>query len=139
MEWINMRTAPFLFADFEPGAMLGEHAAVYDAELVRQWRLVFAADGDPSWLATEAAGISVALLMRSYLAVVSPRPPGNIHAGQKLRFASLPKPGENVQTRIACIGKEIRRERRYVELDAVAKGEAGRALYAGRLLLVWAK
>jgi len=70
--------------------------------------------------------------------VTSPRPPGNVHARQRLQFDSLPRQGETVSTRVWCAGKEIKRERRYVDIGVRAAGERERPLFEGRLTLVWA-
>jgi hypothetical protein len=129
------RAAPYLFDDFVPGCMLGEATCTYDDAMAAGWRSIFGADGPPG---LEAAGVALALMMRGYLSVVAPRPPGNVHASQRLHLSALPRPGEQVRTRVACAGKEIRRERRYVDIDVSATGTDQRPLFAGRLTLVWA-
>ena len=49
-------------------------------------------------------------MMRAYLNVVTPRPPGNIHARQVLAVQALPQAGELVRSSIRCLGKEMRRD-----------------------------
>ncbi|MFQ6690572.1 hypothetical protein OMF49_17415, partial [Bordetella pertussis] len=83
-------------------------------------------------------GLTVALMIRAYLNVVTPRPPGNIHAQQILSIDGLPGVGETVRSRIRCLGKEIRRERRYLQLEVSGVGERERNLYTGRMNLIWA-
>ena len=46
--------------------------------------------------------------------------------------------GEVIRTTLSCLSKELRRERRYVELQATGRGDDGRALFDGRLSLIWA-
>ena len=75
-------------------------------------------------------------MMRGFLTVVAPRPPGNVHARQQLKLAALPREGEVIRTTITCVNKELRRERRYVELQALGTGDGGRPIYDGRLTLI---
>lgn len=125
----------FLFDDFVPGVELGQALGVYDESMALAWRRLFGQAAAPG---AEAAGIAVALMMRGYLSVVSPRPPGNVHVGQGLRLHALPQAGEQVRTVLACAGKEIKRERRFVEFSATATGQHERPLFDGHLTLLWA-
>ena len=125
---------PLLFDDFVVGAEIGTHVASYDDETTAVWRAIF---GTQQPEGAESAGIAVALMMRSYLAV-TPRPPGNVHVRQRLRFKSLARPGETVRSVVSCVGKEIKRERGHVDIAVRAVGEQERPLYEGRLTLVWA-
>lgn len=129
-----MKLTPWLFADFVPGTEIGIHDALYDEALAAGWRKIFPTSQPDG---AEGAGIAVALMMRSYLAV-TPRPPGNIHARQRLRLESLPRLGEMVHTVVSCADKEIRRGRRYVEFAVRGVGVRGRLLFEGQLTLVWA-
>ena len=129
------RPQPFLFDDLVPGVELGQAIGVYDESMTFAWRRLFGQSTAPG---AEAAGIAVALMMRGYLSVVSPRPPGNVHVGQGLRLHALPQAGEQVRTVLACTSKEIRRERRFVEFSATATGQNERPLFDGQLTLVWA-
>lgn len=131
----------YLYDGFEPGIQIGTHVEVYEESLSRRWREIFEpsqpmAPAAPA--SAEPAGIAVAMMMRSYLGVVTPRPPGNVHARQRMSFSALPVHGEVVRTVVSCAGKELRRGRRYVELDVLATGHLDRPLFSGRLTLVWA-
>lgn len=129
---------PLRYDDFEPGRVLGETSEPLDDAMARRWRQLFDADGAaPS--AAEGASLALILMMRAYCRVVSPRPPGNVHARQGFALAALPRAGETVRTVVRCTGKEIKRERRYVELETTGTGDAGRALFNGRMTLVWAR
>lgn len=130
-----MKAGPILFDDFVVGAELGTHQADYDDKAATAWRAIF---GSSQPEGAEGAGVAIALMMRSYLAVATPRPPGNVHARQQLALQALPRPGETVRTRVWCAGKEIKRERRYVEIGVQAAGDQQRPLFDGRLTLVWA-
>lgn len=129
-----MKPAPLLFDDFVPGRELGTHVVAYDPAMATHWRAIF---GTQQPEGAENAGIAIALMMRSYMNV-TPRPPGNVHARQRLQVTSLPRAGEEVRSVVSCAGKEIKRGRRYVEFTVRAEGEQGRHLFDGRLTLVWA-
>lgn len=131
----HRRETPFLFDDFSAGALLGSHQMVYDDALVDHWQRIFGSAPMPQ---AQAASLAVVIMMRAFLAVVSPRPPGNIHAKQLLRFSRLPTPGDQITTTIRCRSKDIRRGRRYVELEANACRQGGGFLFQGVLTLVWA-
>ena len=129
-------TQPILWNDFRPGASLGEITQPFDDSLSSAWRGIFgSADaGTPA----EGAGIAVAMMMRGYLNVVTPRPPGNVHARQRFTLEAAPRPGEAIRTVVTCLSKELKRERRYVDLDVRGTGEGGRSIYTGILTLIWA-
>ena len=134
-----MSTAPILFEDFQPGALMGECVQVYDAGQARRWQAIFGsqpedgADGP-----VEGVCMAVVNMMRAYLDVVVPRPPGNVHAKQKLRMRGVPLQGESMRVTVVCAGKEMRRERRYLELQVSGAGEGGRKLFDGLITLIWA-
>ena len=123
---------PVTFDDFVPGAILGEAIETFDPALAAGWQRIFGP------LPADGAAIAVVMMMRAYLAVVAPRPPGNIHARQGFVLAAQPQPGERIRTVVACVGKEMKRGRRHVEFVAVGTGGAGRPIYTGRMNLIWA-
>lgn len=132
---VHREGKPFLFDDFRVDAVLGSHQMVYDDAMVNHWRRIFGSDPMPQ---AQAASLAVVIMMRAFLVVVSPRPPGNIHAKQLLRFSRLPALGDQITTTIRCRSKDIRRGRRYVELEANACRQGGGFLFQGVLTLVWA-
>lgn len=147
------RTSPITFADFVPGTELGRHAEVCTAALAQAWDQIFgqdeeamAADRSPAGVTTatgaacsaRAASIAVAMSMRAFLTVAQPRPPGNVHARERFTLHALPRVGETVQSVIFCEHKEMRRERRYVDLRVEGLGAEGRPLYTGLMSLIWA-
>lgn len=130
-------SAPLLTFDrFQPGAAMGAHTEAIDERILGHWRRLYPWDA-PTGDALPP-GIATVLLMRAYMQALSPRPPGNVHARQSLSLTAAPRLGESVTTAFTCVGKELRRERRYVEVDAVATGDGGRALFSGRMTLIWA-
>lgn len=131
-----MSEQPILWEHLQPGSSLGEITQTFDAALSRAWQDIFGAEdaGGPA----EGAGIAVAMMMRAYLNVVSPRPPGGVHARQRLRLEALPAQGEAIHTTVACRSKELKRERRYVDLEVRGTGEGGRPIYSGLITVIWA-
>lgn len=125
-----------LWEDFQPGQDLGAITQTFDATLSQAWQGIFGSAG--AGTAAEGASIAVAMMMRGYLGVVTPRPPGNVHARQRFTLHASPVQGEAIRTRVTCLGKEMKRERRYVELDVRGTGRDGRAIYDGILTLIWA-
>ena len=127
---------PILWDDFQPGAPLGELTETFEPALAAAWRGIFGHDhaGGPA----EGAGIAVAMMMRGYLGVVTPRPPGNVQARQRFTLDAVPQPGEAIRTVVTCLSKEIKRERRYLDLEVRGTGAGGRAVYSGILSLLWA-
>ena len=135
----SAQAKPILFDDFVPGAVLGEIELPFEHALAQGWQGIFgstpeAGAGGPA----EGASMAVVMMMRAYLGVVTPRPPGNMHARQRLHLSGTPRVGERIRTVMSCEAKEIRRERRYVDLLAVGTGEGERPLFEGRLTLIWA-
>lgn len=129
-------TTPYTYDRFQPGAMLGVWEETMNAELIAQWSELFGAHDSDT--AARSHGLTVACMMRAYLGVVSPRPPGNIHARQKLSIIAPPKVDEAIRNEVWCVGKELRKERRYLTIEVKGDGEGGRPLYTGELSLIWA-
>lgn len=125
-----------LWEDFQPGASLGEITQPFEAALSQAWQGIFGRDGAGG--PAEGAGIAIAMMMRGYLGVVAPRPPGNVQARQRFTLEAVPRPGEAIRTVVTCLSKEIKRERRYLDLEVRGTGTGGRAIYGGILTLIWA-
>ncbi len=134
-----MSAAPILFEDFQPGALMGERVEVYDTAQAQRWQAIFGGQPeDGANGAAEGASMAVVNMMRAYLHAVAPRPPGNVHARQQLRMHGLPQCGESIRVTVHCTHKEMRRERRYVDLRVHGTGRDGRALFDGVISLIWA-
>lgn len=134
-----MSAAPILYEDFVPGALIGERVEVYDAEQARRWQSIFGEEAEAGANgAAEGASMVVIGMMRGYLNVVTPRPPGNVHARQVFRMHGIPQPGESIRIVVRCADKALRRERKYVELTVKGSGANSRALFDAVLTLIWA-
>lgn len=126
---------PLYFDDIEPAVALGTHIDVYDQTMSDRWCYIYAVDAGSH---AEQASISLVLAMRALLSVVVPRPPGNVHARQRMTLCALPVLGEMVRSEVTCIRKEIKRERRYVDFAVKGFGEDGRSLYEAEMSIIWA-
>jgi acyl dehydratase len=124
------------FDDFQPGATMGHATDVVDERILDLWKQLYPWDTVPA--GELAPGLATVLLMRAYMRILTPRPPGNIHARQRMELIAPAKPGEEITTSLQCTGKELKRERRYVEMAARATGIGGRLLFTGRMSLIWA-
>lgn len=124
------------FDSFRPGVSLGCATDAIDGETLASWRQLYPWDAAP--VGELPAGLATVLLMRAYMRILTPRPPGNIHVRQRLELLAGIAPGEAVTTELECAGKELKRERRYVELGCRANGKAGRPLFEGRMSIIWA-
>lgn len=131
-------SSPMLFDDFQPGQALGDHQEVFDQSLAASWRSLFGLAPGRSPHPGELPSLAVALAMRAYLSVVSPRPPGNVHARQQFQMLAMPEVDETIVTSVICVGKEYRRERRYVDIQVEGRGRDARPLFVGEMSLIWA-
>jgi hypothetical protein len=129
-------TRVLTFDAFTPGASMGSATEVIDERVLGLWRRLYPWDA-----ATEGElppGMATVLLMRAYMRILTPRPPGNIHARQHMELISPARLGEEVTTSMVCAGKELKRERRYVEMASRSTGADARLLFTGRMSLIWA-
>jgi hypothetical protein len=127
------------FDDFRPGHIVGENIENCAVDLSECWQRIFgrhAVDGAQGF--AESASLAVVLMMRAYLHVVSPRPPGNVQTRHRVALTGFPQSGEAVRTVITCLATELKRGHRYVELEARGSGDAGRAIYCGSMTMIWA-
>lgn len=131
--------APILFDDFKPGERIGQTNLAYTAEIASRWAQIFGAPEDDADGPARDAGIATVMMMRGYLSVVAPRPPGNVHARQRILLCERPILDERIRVEVSCTAKEIRRDRRYVELQVDGSGSGGRPLYRGHMTLIWAR
>lgn len=119
----------FTFDRFEPGEVYGEHVWRLSPEAVADWRSLFPDDDTGPLM---PPGMTAAVTMRAYGALISPRPLGNIHGAQTYEMHRLPEIGETLTTTIRCENKEIRKGRRWVYLGIEARDEAGEPVFTGR-------
>lgn len=125
-----------LFADFVPGTRLARVTDRITGEQLAEWAQLYPWDiPEPGYVPT---GLATVLLMRSYHKAIPHRPPGNIHASQKMQALSPIRVGEAVATAVHCQSAAMKRGRRMLELSVEAEGEDGRIVYTGLITLFWA-
>jgi hypothetical protein len=124
-----------LFEGFEIGQVLGAHSLEIGPQVMEGWEQLFpgSASGDEL-----PPGFVAVVTMRSFTSVVAPRPPGNVHGSQRFELSRLPRVGERLDTRVTCVGKEVRRERRWVDFETQTTGEDGSTCFSGRMSIAWA-
>ncbi len=126
-----------VFDAFQPGTTMGHVTERADEALLSRWRMLYPWDVQ---LAGEVpAGVATVLIMRAYMKILAPRPPGNIHARQRVEITALPRVGEEVTTMLRCTGKALRKERRFVDVETRSSGMDGRPLFTGAMTLIWAR
>ena len=134
-----MTSAPagdvWVFDDFHPGARLGDVSIPLDADRMTHWAAIY---GKARTTNHVPAGMLVAAMMEAYLTVVRPRPPGNIHANQKLAFGGTAKPGDRLEAEVRCLNKVLRNERRWITLDVRLRNGAQDVL-RGEITTIWAR
>jgi acyl dehydratase len=124
------------YQDFVPGTVLGRHEEELTPELLRPWQSLFPGTAIAAPL---PHGVSVALVVRAYMAVVQDRPDGNVHTRQRMQFQRGLVPGERVITEVTCTGKALRREWRWVHFRTLTTGQAGDLVCVGEMSMLWAK
>lgn len=124
------------FDNFQPGLVMGRVRERVDDDMLRQCGDIYGA-GAPSVLS--GPELTTIYSMRAYLKVVAPRPPGNIHLRERVAIDDLPERGEEIDTEVSCVSKELRAERRRVVLATRTRGRDGRALFSTEMTLLWAR
>lgn len=129
-------STPLRFADFTPGAHLGEARVVLDPERFARWRALFPTAAQ----AQEAPpGLLMALFMNGFAEAFAPHPDGNIHAGQTLAFTGRSLcAGDGARVSVTCREKEIKRGRNRVRFEARMCNDAGDEIMSGEMLVIWA-
>ena len=128
--------AVLTFDRFVVGKSYGSLTEAPDDALVGHWRRLYPQDDFPPDCAPP--GMATVLMMRAYMHLLSPRPPGNIHARQQMTLGAPIRLGDSVSTQVECIAKELRRERRYVTVRARGTNQHGIPCFDGVLTLIWA-
>lgn len=124
------------FDRFVVGGSFGPSTETPDPALIAAWRRLYPGDQFPDGCFPRA--MATVLMMRAYMQLLAPRPPGNIHAGQKMVLGDPVRIGDAVTTTIVCTDKAMRRERRYVTVRATGVNQEGRMCFEGDLTLIWA-
>ncbi|GHF65343.1 hypothetical protein [Seohaeicola zhoushanensis] len=124
------------FEDFEPGRSFGSVPVTLDDRLWSNWTRLY--PGDSACAPEMPEGMTAVLVMKAYMELVAPRPPGNVHASQSFEVTRLPRLGETVTTTVTCTGKELRNGRRWIDLATESRDAEGQHLFNGRMRMIWA-
>ncbi|GAA4256726.1 MULTISPECIES: MaoC family dehydratase [Azospirillum] len=124
-----------LFDTLQEGAAFGAEELHLSDALMERWTSLYPDDPPDGRM---PAGMIAVATMRAYSSLVVPRPPGNIHGSQRYEMLRRPAVGERLTTRIACAGKELKRDRRWVHFDTETVGEDGTPCFRGRMTILWA-
>ncbi len=126
----------YVYETFTPGTVIGEARYLFDRAALDQWLALFPEDANGE---TMPPGMVAAVTIRAYMALIDPRPPGNIHAAQNFRIARMPRVGDRLATTIRCAAKELKKGRRWVALETETRDAGdGSPLFSGRMTTVWA-
>jgi len=101
----------FTFEKFIPGQSVGTDSLVIDRALFDDWVALFPDDAE-IW-PLMPPGMAAPVVLRSYMKLTAPRPPGNVHAGQRFEMHRLPRIGDTAVTELVCpfLRSMIERER----------------------------
>lgn len=138
---MNPGTAqPWLFERLQPGLRIGHHDDRIDAAMLADWQALYGGPDPDAPGAMVPGGLATVLVMRAYLAAVSPRPPGNIHRLLSVRRAAPLPRGVWLRTTVHCIERELKGDRRLVRFGTAchARADGAPLLVAGELELLWA-
>lgn len=124
------------FEGFEPGRVYGSNTETLGQALLERWCALYPWEKPAP--GTVPAGVATVLTMRAYMIALQPRPAGNVHAGSTMRVHAPLRLGSRVTTEIRCAGKELRRERRFVDIASRSVDENGELLAEATLRLIWA-
>ena len=124
------------FEDFQPGVPFGTAAVTLDDAMFENWVSLFPGDADCAPDMPE--GMTAVLVMNAYMELIAPRPPGNVHASQTFGISQLPKLGQTVHTTVTCRSKELRKGRRWIDLETQSHDENATLLFTGTMRLIWA-
>lgn len=125
----------YLFDTLSEGTAFGTQVLHLSDTLMGRWTSLYP-DDEPD--GRMPAGMIAVASMRAYSDLVAPRPPGNVHGSQRYEMLRRPEVGERLTTSIACAGKEVKRDRRWVHFDTETRGEDGTPCFRGRMTVLWA-
>ena len=127
------------YDDFRPGETHGSVELKLNDARLALWKEVYGDDSGIDQTGRVPRGLLVAGMMETYLRVVAPRPPGNIHASQKLTLGSGSlKVGDTVTATVTCLDKIRRKDRGWVTIGVVMNSN-GQELLRGEIRTVWAR
>ncbi|HYG85413.1 MAG TPA: hypothetical protein VD978_04075 [Azospirillum sp.] len=125
----------YTFDNLPVAVTLGSRELTLTEDLMDAWLRLFPEDRNDGRM---PAGMVAVVSIRAYADVVAPRPPGNVHGAQRFEIVKPPRIGERLVTAVACRGKEIKRDRRWVHLATDTVGDDGTPRFRGHMTILWA-
>jgi len=124
------------FDDFTEGRSMGEASVTLTDELIKRWVALYPGDG--ALLPAMPDGMTSVLVMRAYMEILSPRPPGNIHAAQSFTMNAGVTVGDRITTELVCARKWERKGRHWLELKTTSRHDSGERAFTGVMTMIWA-
>lgn len=127
----------FTFAHYRVGEIYGPHHLSVEPDLLARWDALF-----PQMTGKGGQvppGLLSVITMLAYTHIITPRPPGNIHAAQGFDIARLPRIGETLTTCVRCDDKQVRKDRGWVYLRFETQDEEAQPVFAGRFVSIVAQ
>jgi len=118
----------FVYESYEAGKIYGTDQFRITRELISGWLDIYGVDSGADAM---PPGLVVLIQQQAYKRIVAPRPPGHVQGRQRFQLYSLPPAGSVIHTDVSCISKEIRKERRWVEMGFHGRTQEGAAVYSG--------
>lgn len=124
------------FGKFQPGVLIGSSSQKISEEIIESWTSIYEPLDGREFL---PYGIVQLVTMKAYADVVTPRPPGNIHAAQRCHLYELPTTSSALTADVYCIDKYVRRNRNMVDFRVDLKdAQSGRPICQSVLKICWA-
>jgi len=114
---------------------IGRRELLLESETVARWRELFPGDDADGLM---PPGMIAVVTVKAYSDILVPRPPGNVHGEQRFEMIRLPRVGERLLTRLSCVSKERKGERRWVRFLTETTDAAGDACFRGLMTVLWA-
>lgn len=125
------------FDKFKIDDHIGTSIQIVDQQTYWSWNSLYKSSHRKSSL---PYGISQLIVMRAYTEVVQPRPPSNIHAAFNCRLIKTLSLSKEVQAKVFCVNKYMRRKRKMVDFRVnVSDSESGVLLCSATLGICWSK
>lgn len=129
-----VREEAWTYNDFQPGYEFGATHFRIAAERIRSWAEIYGGEDQPH----VPPGLLIVEMMKAYLDLVHPRPPGNIHAAQRLHCIDMAVPADAVFTAsVCCHEKAQRKGRGWVTFDVTLR-TGKRDVLRGEIVTIWA-
>lgn len=104
-------TAVLTFDSFTIGVPIGTERLTLSQDWVNEWFRIYR-PGQPADQIT--SGFLMAIMMRGYMKIVAPRPPGNIQSRHCIIFQDTARIGDKIDVTLTCKDKTLSKDRRWI-------------------------